>query len=254
MKNEVDDGAHGVMTEAEMAYLAAMEEVKIVSKQLVVAEKAYTLVRDRIERLVAKYEALLVGIENVENVSIISESTYYSEMDSRYTAEEEREMRVWARRAQRAELRAELAAREALMAKTRAVVLKEEKAREIQALKQQLADLQSESSQMIAEREHSIVLARSFAQNRGPASSTTSGSRIDQIKVDGVKQRFRERMKSRRKNATIPEQRPLSRFEKSPADIAARNRLMRSAGEEMFQHLDFYERSLKAVEKGRDKL
>ena len=57
-------GIDGMMTEAEMRYLTAMEVVKTVSHKLVLAEKAFTLVRDRIEKLVAKYEALLIKLDN----------------------------------------------------------------------------------------------------------------------------------------------------------------------------------------------
>ena len=53
MKEEPDP-ADGMMTDAEMTYLTTMEEVKDISHNLVIAEKAFTFVRDRIEKLVAK--------------------------------------------------------------------------------------------------------------------------------------------------------------------------------------------------------
>ena len=65
-------------------------------------------------------EALLVKIETESFAGASSvvtyESSYYSEQDSEYwDEEEEREAAMWARRAQRAEIKAELAAREALL-------------------------------------------------------------------------------------------------------------------------------------------
>ena len=50
MKDE-GDNADSMMTDAEMIYLTAMEDVKTISKQLVVAERSFHLVRDRIEKL-----------------------------------------------------------------------------------------------------------------------------------------------------------------------------------------------------------
>lgn len=93
MREEADAG-DGMMTEAEMTYLASMEEVKSISKMLVTAEKAFALVRDRIEKLVAKYEALLAKIDNESYAtsSIITyESSYYSDAYSGYSEEENRE-------------------------------------------------------------------------------------------------------------------------------------------------------------------
>ena len=124
----------------------------------------------------AKYEALLVRFENeTDSVAPSSlftyeSSSYYSDDYSFATAAEEREKEVLARRAQRAELRAELAAREALLAKQQAQLVRQEKEME-------LAELQSESSAAITEREHSVVLARAITANsrtggRNPTTRT----------------------------------------------------------------------------------
>jgi hypothetical protein len=268
MKEEADP-ADGMMTEAEMTYLTAMEKVKIISHRLVVAEKAFTLVRDRIEKLVAKYEALLVRFENesasVAASSVITyESSYYSDGSS--TDEEERERVALTRRAQRAELRAEVAAREALLAKQEARIVREEKQRELHSLQKRLAVLQSESSTAIAEHEHSVVLTRALTTNKansiGTPSPNKAAGRISKSKIDDVKQRFRDRTAAKMLNSTAE---TVSTYSPSPStnrsyqmnndtrrspDIATRERsnLFRTVGEEMFQHLDFYERSLKAVE------
>jgi hypothetical protein len=264
MKEEGDDG-EGMMTEAEMIYLSSMEEVKTISRKLVVAEKAFSLVRDRIEKLVAKYEALLVKIEN-ENYApssiVTCESSCYSDGDSYYSDEDDREKEMLARRAQRAELRAELAVREALLRRQEVKKVQIEKQREIAALHGKLAELQSESSHAIADREHSVILARAItAKGSGDASSLQRrGNRINQTTIDGVKQRFRDRMAAKLRVSTGSEG-TSSSYLPSPSTIGSQSKTpsprtplpvthkYRLAGEEMFQALDFYERSLKAVDK-----
>lgn len=129
------------MTEAEMTYLTSMEEVKTISKRLVVAEKAFAWVRDRIQKLVAKYETLLVKIESDSAVGgapssvLTSGTSYYSDDDnSQYSSDDDREKVMLTRRARRAELRAEVAAREAYLAKQEAQMVREEKQRELEVL------------------------------------------------------------------------------------------------------------------------
>jgi hypothetical protein len=248
MKEE-GEAFDGVMTEAEMTYLTSMEEVKTISHKLVLAEKAFTLVKDRIEKLVAKYEALLVRFENeTESVAPSSVFTYESSCysdDFSFATAEEREKEALARRAQRAEIRAELAAREALLTKQHAHRVREEKEKELKALKMRLAELQSESSAAITEREHSVVLARAITANSRAGGTTspkraanTGGNRISRSKIDDVKQRFRDRSAAKASGAgTGP----------SPEGQHNSTGFYRTVGEEMFQHLDFYERSLKAV-------
>lgn len=267
MKEEPDP-ADGMMTDAEMTYLTTMEEVKDISHNLVIAEKAFTFVRDRIEKLVAKYEALLVRFANdTESIAVSSvvsyESSYYS--DGSYGSEEEHERDRLARRAQRAELRAELAAREALLAKQQARAIREEKERELHALQMRLSELQSESSAAITEREHSLVLARAITATRGHqkplAHAPQRGGRINKSKIDDVKKRFRDRTAAKMHSGAA---RGYGSAPRSAADIALNNRqeprtaqeqarsnLYRMVGEEMFQHLDFYERSLKSVDAAR---
>lgn len=252
MKAEGDQG-DGTMTEAEMVYLASMEEVKTISHKLVVAEKSFDLVRERIEKLVAKYEALLVKFDNdAESIApssvITADSSYYSGYTGSFEEEQERE--ALARRAQRAEIRAELAAREARLTKQRAHELRKEKETEIQILQKRLQDLQSESSAAIANREHSAVLARAIAlKNKGISTQLGGKPPVPngRSRIDDVKQRFRNRAAARNQAQAGGKQafagsRPLQ-------DAAARERsaLYRAVGEEMYQHLDFYERSLKAV-------
>lgn len=260
------DGDGMMMTEAEMTYLTSMEEVKTVSHKLVLAEKAFHLVRDRIEKLVAKYEALLVQFDNdAESIapsSVVTDaSSYYSDYTS-VTFHEEKEREALARRAQRAELRAELAAREAMLVKQRALELRNEKEMEIQILRQKLNDLQSESSAAIAEREHSMVLARAITASRRTPTTASSPSNVTSTisasKIEDVKQRFRNRAAGRT-GLNPPRPTPASsRGFKSSSTLRTRkyqdqnsrdrSAMFRAVGEEMFQQLDFYERSLKAVE------
>lgn len=261
----------GMMTEAEMTYLSTMEVVKSISHKLVLAEKAFNLVKDRIDRLIAKYEALLVHFEG-ENDSVAPssiftyESSYISEAYSFATAEE-REKEALAKRAQRAELRAEVAAREALLAKKEVRATRDEKERELRGLRARLADLQSESSAAITEREHSIVLARAITANNRPGvklpqpNNNTSGvagaGHINRSKIDDIKRRFRDRSAAKQGQNNSNEaaqatssmsRNPKPGSQKHTPQQSQRNSLYRAVGEEMFQHLDFYERSLKAVE------
>ena len=57
-------GVEGMMTDLEMEYLSSTDQVKCISKQLVLAEKAFTMVKERVERLVHKYEHILERIDH----------------------------------------------------------------------------------------------------------------------------------------------------------------------------------------------
>lgn len=246
----------GMMTEAEMTYLASMEDVKSISHKLVLAEKSFGLVKDRIEKLVAKYEALLVHFENeTESVapsSVFSyESSCYSETYSSFTAAKQREDEELARRAQRAELRAELFARESLLAKQGMSSARRETEKEVNNLKARIADLQSEASVAHAERDRSAVLARAI---------TRSNQNNNRSKINDIKQRFRNRSAAKSQFNSVDRPNDSQRNQnQSPNPRAAEpvnknnsgNSFNRTVGEEMFQHLDFYERSLKAVERPR---
>lgn len=310
MRVEGDSGENGfgMMTDAEMEYLTAMEEVKTVSKNLVNAEQSFTLVKDRIQKLVARYEHLLSKIETQSSFgagasSVVTSSSSYSEgQDSEFF--ESKERALWARRAKRSEVKAELAAREALLAKQETQKIREEKQREIEALQQKLLELQSESSYAGSglERDHSLTLAKNITMRRHdnpvipdaavstPAAATPgSATGIGKNSIDDVKKRFRDRMAARKKNlhhhnqqqryaSSTPEKSsyaagqqqrhemstttpsslaqqprrvtlsPAASSSPSTPNAAAARDIYRTAGEEMYQQLDFYERSLKAVE------
>lgn len=251
MREEGDDD--GMMTESEMRYLSSMEEVKTISHQLVLAEKSFTLVKDRIERLVAKFEALLVKLDNdTGSIAASSIVSYQSSYVSDWTAAEEREREQLARRAQRAELKAEVAVRENLLARPEARAVRTERENELKNLKMRLAELQSETSAAITEREHSVVLARAITANKPSKAKNTS--KISKSKIDDVKQRFRNRSAAKLKTSPSDVKSVSSAgarsvtFQKRPKPVDKQRRnVYRAVGEEMYQQLDFYERSLQAV-------
>jgi hypothetical protein len=221
--------------------------------------------------LISRYETMLLKIEAGSYTgasSIISyESSYYSEHDHKQYMKEER---VWAKRAMRAEVRAEIAAREALLAKQHAVKIQEEKMREIEELRKKLDELQSENSVASGnEREKNAFTNIVSHQNNNQSQSNQSGN-ISREKLDGVKQRFRDRMAEKKRQTTaanigmssslvssVQGRAPLhpSSLHQSPrrnvvppsAQHQAKRELLWSAGEEMFQQMVFYERSLEAV-------
>jgi len=283
MMKEEGDVFDGMMTEAEMTYLTSMEQVKSISKKLVAAERSFTLVRDRIESLVARYESLLIKIENESCAAssvITYESSYYSDAYSDHSMEEDREKKLWARRAQRAEVRAELTAREALLTKKGASHIHniDKHNKDLEELQERLTQLQSEPSTALSrDKQHSVVLAKAIAakQRFDVQNSSTENKSIatNQNKINDVKQRFRERMAAKiRRNDGEPSetggytpsqtrsdlqsshlQQPTKEKTRSSRNHVSheQQKLFRSAGEEMFQHLGFYERSLKAVEDSR---
>jgi hypothetical protein len=263
LKEEVVDNFQGgEMTEAEFAYLASMEDVKMISKKLVQAEQAFALVRDRIKKLIAKYETILMKIETESSI-VSYESSFYSDYGSAYWDEIERKDReLWAKRAKRAEIRAEIAAREAFLAKQETRQIQEAKQRELDLLKQKLLEVQSEASFPTPARENSTLIAKSLAMRRndvvGPVNDTSktvteSKSRINNEKIQDVKQRFRERIAAKKQDSGIPVdfQSTSSARVIVPNGYSQSNAkdLFRLAGEEMFQQMDFYERSLKAVDR-----
>ena len=259
MKEEGDiEICDGMMTESEMLYLTSMEAVKSLSQKLVLAEKAFNLVKNRIEKLVAKYETLLVRFEN-ENESVASSSVFSCD-SSAYTEDyfvagaKEHEKKVLARRAQRVELHAEVAARESLLGQDVKATHREEKELQLNNLKVRLADLQSESSAAFTEKDHSIILARAITRTNHSNKRSSDGvdrgiggRTNDRLKIDNIKQRFRRRSAAKfqfnsSKRSNDAQNHALSNSNNNG------NSFYRTVGEEMFQHLDFYERSLKAVE------
>jgi hypothetical protein len=119
--------------------------------------------------------------------------------------------------------------------------------------------MQEESSTAIAEKEQSVTLARAIAHETKSAVMERGASpRISQERINDVKSKFRARMAHRNRSSPASSQQSSPRRsppaperppERSPPKLNTRLRM--TAGEEMFQHLDFYERSLKAVDSAR---
>ena len=90
----------------------ASEIVSTLSKRLELAESAFKMVRSRIEKLVKRYETMLNTID-MDQKSVTSTDP----VDSSDASNDSLDKRDLVRRAQRAELKAEAAAKEALIAK-----------------------------------------------------------------------------------------------------------------------------------------
>jgi hypothetical protein len=113
------------MTEAEDAYLEAMEEVKTLTTTLSIAENAFNMTKKKIEDLVSKYENMLGKINNSPAKDDDSNCGDDDLTDDNLSVDTKAKEKL-TRRAQRAELKAEVASREAEMAKIEAEKSKKE--------------------------------------------------------------------------------------------------------------------------------
>jgi len=273
-EEEGDDSAmfddSGMMSEAEMTYLEAMETVKSVSKRLVYAENAFGLVKERIEALIEKYEDFLVKInEDDESVISFSASSYtdgQSDFSSQYTSSSIRNKETLALRAKRAEILTEMKLHERQRGHPSAQRAIEKKQRELDSVQEKLADAEA-SSQI--ESDYDKSLTSKSNGDRPPLGARSQiqlahdqanhRPEVDQARME-ARERIKEKFRSRRAEklrqdpfgsevgsalgassaagATFPRNRP----------VASGNTAAMMAGEEMYQHLDFYERSLKAVQ------
>jgi tetrahydromethanopterin S-methyltransferase subunit G len=238
-------GVEGMMTDVEIRYITTTEQVKSISKQLVLAEKAFTMVKERVERLVQKYENILekidqdgeargVDMEDEDEVCLSED-----EVDERGRLE---------RRAERAELRAELSAREAQMlsltvekTKQEAENIRREKEEEIIELQQRLDDLEKKSAFLAREYESKLSLKildkakHMVAQNEQKAMSVHSLDEEASAAKERIKARFRNR--SAHKGNTVAQN---QQRDSSETPRPSRN--------SFHQRLEFYERSLRSIE------
>lgn len=137
---EVGDADEDLLTEAEDLYRAATSEVKTLSVKLVLADKAFGLVRNRMQNLVETIESLLVQYEYDDDYvhGDSTPSTVQSDEDGNGSVASQKshdDRRRLVERAKRAELSAEVAVREAMLAKQEAEMIKSDKQREINELK-----------------------------------------------------------------------------------------------------------------------
>jgi len=261
--NSIDLFAQGNvgMSDSELAYLSAMAEVKEKTLQLTKSENSYELVRNRIELLVMKYQNMLLTMED-DNASVYSVEDDDSEVS-------DPEKNVLVRRAQKAELQAEVSAREALSAKEQIELIRLEKERELEELQQRLQEMETQS---MLEREEferrleferqSAILNASIISNGSQALLQKAPSSVlsEKTKLDAkerVKAKFRSRYAQRVRNDPSIESQPQSQRLHSTtkgrrqASVERHNTNLRSS-EEMFQHVEFYERSLEAASQKTD--
>jgi len=138
---KVGDADEDLLTEAEDLYRAATSEVKTLSVKLVLADKAFGLVRNRMQNLVETIESLLVQYEYDDDYvhgDSNTPSTVQSDEDGNGSVASQKshdDRRRLVERAKRAELSAEVAVREAMLAKQEAEKIKSDKQREINELK-----------------------------------------------------------------------------------------------------------------------
>ena len=242
MQAEIDlDGDENVVAEAEHLFRKATYEVKNLSMKLVLADKAFTLVRSRMEKLVEKIESLLVQMEDDTGSregsfppALSKDEGPYDDHNS-HTRREDEEKQKLEERAKRAELSTEVAVREALLAKQEAEKVNAEKQHEIDLLKEKLARMEESKSVVLANSEnHRLVAHRSYLDKLDAKSIIESsfdrepeGARA--AAKSRLKQKFRERQAAAK-----------PRIENS-------KNVQQLNGEEFYQHLDFYSRSLKSV-------
>lgn len=141
MQEEIDlDGDDNIVAEAEQLHEAATQEVKTLSMKLVLADKAFALVRSQMQKLVETINSLLSQVDNgIDSDDEGSTSSIRSDGDEydndSHASHESIDRQRLVDRAKRAELSAEVAVREALLAKQEAAKIKSDKQREIDYLK-----------------------------------------------------------------------------------------------------------------------
>ena len=273
MKEEEGDNSamfddSGMMSEAEMTYLEAMESVKDISKRLVYAESAFELVKERIEALISRYEDFLIQInEDEDSIASFDASSYtQSDFSSQYTSSSIRSKEMLSLRAKRAEVMTEMKVREKQQAQLGSKRAIEKKQRELDSLHQKMADVEA-SSQIESDYEQrndqrpplgarsQVQLARE-ATNGGPEDDASKLEARERIKAK-FRSRRAEKLRQDPFGSEVGSNMDASSaagptFQRSKRPTGApggrHNTAARLAGEEMYSHLDFYERSLRAVQ------
>jgi len=244
MQEEIDlDGDENIVLEAEQLFRDATIEVKRLSVKLVLADKAFALVRNRMEKLVETIESLLVQIEDEDDdggesisSSVQSECDDFDE-DNSYASQDSEDKEELVQRAKRAELSAEVAVRETLLAKQQAEQMQFDKQREIDELKNKLVEMETKSQLMAAENRKlyygggTQVSASFFLDD----AKSFLGSTFDKDAEETRKQKLKSKFKERRKPKVVVEATPQRK-------TAVRD-------EEIYSHHDFYTRALNAVNK-----
>ncbi len=132
MKDEAAVATENSMTEAEDAYIEAMEEVNTTVKKLRSAENAFEMVRRKIEALVNQYENILERMD--ENDKFVSNSYCEGDDLSNDFAFDKEAKEQLTRRAQLAEIEAQQAKLEAEKSKQEVERIKSQKEQELTIL------------------------------------------------------------------------------------------------------------------------
>lgn len=198
MEEEVDfDDEQNVVAEAEILYSEATAAVKRLSMKLVMADKAFSLVRSRMEKLCETIETLLSSIDDDDDdgdtdcsESVREEAS--TDIQSQDTADRDSLMR----RAQRAEVSAEIAVRELFLAKKETEQIKSQKQLEIDQLKSQLAELETTSQILASENRRFMSIGTkkpSYLDNF--EAKSLLGSNFDKDVETASRSRVKERFK-----------------------------------------------------------
>jgi len=257
----------GMMSEAEMTYLEAMETVKDISKRLVYAESAFELVKERIEALISRYEDFLIQMEDEESMVSFDASSYtQSDFSSQVSSSIIRNKEMLTLRAKQAEVMTEMKVRESQQAKPTSKRVIEKKRKELDSLQQKMADVEAssqiESDHNQSNGQRSTLGARSqiqLAQDVAKGGPDADQSRLEAS--ERIKAKFRSRRAERLRQDPFGSEVASSigassavgpTFQRSNRPPGAsgfrQSTAARLAGEEMYSHLDFYERSLQAVQ------
>ena len=239
MQEEIDlDGDENIVLEAEQLFRDATIDVKRLSVKLVLADKAFALVRNRMEKLVETIESLLVQIEDEDDdggestsSSVQSEDEDFDE-DNSYASQDSEDREELVQRAKRAELSAEVAVRETLMARQQAEQMQFDKQREIDELKTKLSEMETKSQLMAAENRKLYYGSQVSASFFLDDAKSFLGSTFDKEAEETRKQKLKSKFKQRR-NPKVIEATPQRK-------TAVRD-------EEIYSHHDFYTRALNAV-------
>lgn len=269
MQDEIDlDGDENIVAESEQLYRDATIEVKSLSMKLVLADRAFALVRSRMERLVQTIESLLVQIENdgdsQEGTSTTNSDNDDSDTDNSFDDDDQERDRL-IERAKRAEMSVEVAVRETLLAKQEAEMVKAEKQREIDELKvccrclmhldyvneylaynlcffaqEKLSEMETKSQILTSQ----YIGSTSYLDKL--EAKSILGSTFDKD-IEDAREAARDRVKTKFRQRRSAPQSNTSDGNESKTRLNAANKQQQLNGEEMYQHLDFYSRSLKSV-------
>ncbi|GFH47686.1 hypothetical protein CTEN210_04161 [Chaetoceros tenuissimus] len=237
----------GEMSDAELEYFEVMVEVEALTSKLEKAERAFESVKHEIESLVKEYEDMLEDMD--DSSSSDDEDCRSSRSESSDSSNGSYERERLARRAQRAELNAEIAAKEI-----------ENKEKELVELRQKLDNLEAQSAIMASDYEaklktHSLLSELTAKLKDASFDSTTQKSLIYAASTvgtdpdqDGAKARLKAKFRERRLSKITDEDNKESsgRKDSEKPSIKSTTNKQRLSGK-LHQRLEFFERSLKSV-------